>query len=325
LFQLLLIAVAGFVAQLIDGSLGMGYGVTSTTLLLTVGLTPALASASVHLAEIGTSGVSGASHWRLGNVDLRVLLLLGIPGGIGAFFGAVVLSNLSLDAARPWVSVVLLVLGGVILFRFLHARRTKRAPAALHDSGHPSDPAAPASPLRTILLAPLGIVGGFLDASGGGGWGPVTTSTLMASGRLRPRTIIGTVSGSEFIVSIAASIGFLLALGSSGIQWDIVAMLLIGGSIAAPISAWLVRHFDDRALGTAVGGLIVLINLDRVLLLLGFDSGIVTATRLVVIALAVVIILALIARGRARTEHEASAAAAANAITPATPAEAPTR
>ena len=105
----------------------MGYGVTSTSLLLTLGLTPALASASVHLAEIGTSGVSGVSHWRLGNVDFRVLLLLGIPGGVGAFLGAVVLSNLSLDAARPWVSVVLLVLGGVILFRFLHARRTPRA------------------------------------------------------------------------------------------------------------------------------------------------------------------------------------------------------
>jgi len=322
-FQLLLIAVAGFVAQLIDGSLGMGYGVTSTTLLLTVGLTPALASASVHLAEIGTSGISGASHWRLGNVDFRVLLLLGIPGGVGAFLGAVVLSNLSLDAARPWVSVVLLVLGGVILFRFLHARRTNRAPAALHDSSPRTDPAAPPSPLRSVLLAPLGIVGGFLDASGGGGWGPVTTSTLMASGRLRPRTIIGTVSGSEFIVSIAASVGFLLALGSSGIQWDIVAMLLIGGSIAAPISAWLVRHFDDRALGTAVGGLIILINLDRVLLLLGFDSGIVTATRLVVIALAVVIILALIARGRARTQAEASIAAdAAIASDAATPSPA---
>ncbi len=306
MFQLLAIAVAGFVAQLIDGSLGMGYGVTSTTLLLTLGLTPALASASVHLAEIGTSGVSGASHWRLGNVDFRVLLLLGIPGGVGAFVGAVVLSNLSLDAARPWVSVVLLVLGGVILFRFLHARRTNRAPAALHDTSSRPEGAEP-SRLRTWLLAPLGIVGGFLDASGGGGWGPVTTSTLMASGRLRPRTIIGTVSGSEFIVSIAASVGFLLALGTSGIQWDIVAMLLIGGSIAAPISAWLVRHFDDRALGTAVGGLIILINLDRVFLLLGFDAGLVTNVRLVVIALSVVIILALIARGRASRGAEAAA------------------
>src|SRR5688572_12549787 len=105
---------------MVDGSLGMGYGVTSTSLLLTLGLAPALASASVHLAEIGTSAVSGVSHWRLGNVNVRVLLMIGVPGGVGAFFGAVVLSNLSLDAARPMVSLVLLTLGGVILLRFIH-------------------------------------------------------------------------------------------------------------------------------------------------------------------------------------------------------------
>jgi uncharacterized membrane protein YfcA len=305
-FGLLLIAAAGFTAQLIDGSLGMGYGVSSTTLLLVIGLTPALASASVHLAEIGTSAVSGASHWRLGNVDGRVLLLLGIPGGVGAFLGAVVLANLSLDAARPWVSVVLLILGGVILFRFLHARRTRHAPAALHDQvGRDNS----LSGRRSWLLTPLGIAGGFLDASGGGGWGPVTTSTLMAGGRLKPRTIIGTVSGSEFIVSVAASIGFLLALGSSGIRWDIVAMMLIGGSIAAPISAWLVRKFDDRALGAAVGAVIVLLNVDRILLTLGWDATTVTMVRVGVIALSVVIVGVLIVRGRASQGAPASASA----------------
>src|SRR5688500_1802118 len=278
MLTLLLIAAAGFTAQLIDGSLGMGYGVSSTTLLLVLGLTPALASASVHLAEIGTSAVSGASHWRLGNVDFRILLLLGIPGGVGAFLGAVVLANLSLDAARPWVSVVLLVLGAVIIFRFLHARRTRIAPAALHDQPPVADEPKPRRS-RTWMLTPLGLVGGFLDASGGGGWGPTTTSTLMAAGRLKPRTIIGTVSGSEFIVSIAASIGFLLALGSEIIRWDIVAMMLIGGSIAAPISAWLVRKFDDRALGAAVGAVIILLNVDRILLLFGVDAALVTVAR----------------------------------------------
>lgn len=302
MFLLLGIAVAGFFAQLIDGSLGMGYGVSSTTLLLAIGLTPALASASVHLAEIGTSAVSGASHWRLGNVNGRILLLLGIPGGIGAFIGAVVLSNLSLDAARPWVSVVLLLLGGVILVRFLHARRTRIAPAALHDQAPAADDETPTHKprrSRTWMLTPLGLVGGFLDASGGGGWGPTTTSTLMAAGRLKPRTIIGTVSGSEFIVSIAASIGFLLALGSEGIRWDVVAMMLLGGSIAAPVSAWLVRRFDDRALGTAVGALIILLNVDRLLLLFGVDPGLVTIVRLVVVAAAVGIVALLVARGRA--------------------------
>lgn len=300
MFQLLAIAAAGFFAQLIDGSLGMGYGVSSTTLLLTVGLAPALASASVHLAEIGTSGISGASHWRLGNVDMRVLFLLGIPGAIGAFLGAVVLSNLTLDAARPWVSIVLLILGAVIVFRFLHMRRRaalEGRPAVL-EPGRQA-PSATATRRRPWMLAPLGVAGGFLDASGGGGWGPVVTSTLMATGRLRPRTIIGTVSGAEFMVAIAASIGFLLALGTAGIRWDIVAMMLVGGSIAAPVSAWLVRKFDDRALGTAVGAIIILLNIDRLLLMLGADGSTVTTVRLFAIVAAVAIIVMLIARGRA--------------------------
>ncbi len=298
MFLLLGIAVAGFLAQLIDGSLGMGYGVSSTTMLLTIGLAPALASASVHLAEIGTSAVSGASHWRMGTVDLRILLLLGIPGGIGAFLGAVVLSNLTLDAARPWVSVVLLILGAVIIFKFLHMRRRASAagPAVL-EPGRQSEAPAPSGRRRWMLL-PLGVSGGFLDASGGGGWGPIVTSTLMATGRLRPRTIIGTVSGAELIVSVAASIGFLLALGSAVIRWDIVAMMLVGGTIAAPISAWLVRKFDDRALGTAVGAIIILLNVDRLLLMVGADGGTVTAVRIMAVAAAVVIIGVLIARGR---------------------------
>jgi len=120
----------------------------------------------------------------------------------------------------------------------------------------------------------------------------------MAAGRLRPRTIIGTVSGSEFIVSIAASAGFLLALGAAGIRWEVVAMMLLGGSIAAPISAWLVRHFDDRALGTAVGALIILLNVDRLLLMLGMAAEQVTAVRVVVVALSALIVGVLIARGR---------------------------
>ena len=297
---LILIAFAGFFAQLVDGSLGMGYGVTSTTLLLTVGLAPALASASVHLAEIGTSGLSGVSHWRLGNVNVRVLLLLGAPGGIGAFLGAVVLSNLSLDAARPMVSVVLLALGGVILLRFLHGRRVAATRAAL-EAG---DPSAIAVPVRAIgsrrwALIPLGFVGGFLDASGGGGWGPVTTSTLMAASRMQPRKIIGTVSGSEFIVSICASVGFLLALGTAGIDAGIVAMLLLGGAIAAPLSAWLVSRLNDQVLGTGVGGLIVFLNVDRVLALAGVDASVGLVLRIIVVIAAVVVVGWLLFRGRA--------------------------
>jgi uncharacterized protein len=294
LVTLIAIAFAGFVAQLVDGSLGMGYGVTSTSLLLTLGLAPALASASVHLAEIGTTAVSGLSHWRMGNVDMRSLLLVGIPGGIGGFTGAVVLANLSLDAARPMVSVVLLVLGAVIIFRFIHGRRSSTRQVT------DAAPAQPGERRHGWSLIPLGLVGGFLDASGGGGWGPVTTSSLMAAARMRPRTIIGTVSGSEFIVSVAASIGFLLTLGSAGIDFGIVAMLLLGGVIAAPLSAWLVRRFDDQALATGVGGLIIFLNLDRGLSLFGVDPKVGLALRLAVAALSVVVVGALLLRSRAR-------------------------
>lgn len=294
---LIAIAFAGFFAQLVDGSLGMGYGVTSSTLLLTLGLAPALASASVHLAEIGTSAVSGASHWRLGNVNGRVLLTIGLPGGVGAFFGAVVLSNLSLDAARPMVSLVLLALGGVILLRFLHGRRV----AAAREAGAPAPgPLGGSSPRRRWALIPLGLVGGFLDASGGGGWGPVTTSTLMAASRMQPRTIIGTVSGSEFIVSIAASAGFLLSLGTAGIDPAIVAMMLLGGAVAAPISAWLVSRFPDRALGTGVGGLIIFLNADRVLTLVGVDPSVGLLVRVAVVIAAIAIVGWLLVRSRAR-------------------------
>ncbi|CAN5804964.1 sulfite exporter TauE/SafE family protein [soil metagenome] len=296
MFVLLAIAAAGFIAQLVDGSLGMGYGITSTSLLLALGLTPAIASASVHMAEIGTSAVSGAAHWKMGNVDWRVLLMLGVPGGVGAFAGAVVLSNLSLDVARPWVSVVLLVLGAIIILRFVRGRRRPARPTA---------DLAPAGRHQRWLLTPLGLFGGFLDASGGGGWGPTTTSTLMAAGRMRPRTIIGTVSGSEFIVSVAASAGFLLVLGATLMRWDVVAMMLVGGAVAAPVAAWLVSRFDDRSLGSAVGGVIILLNVDRVLMLVGMDPALGGIVRVVSLALAGLVIVRLVARGRVANREAA--------------------
>jgi hypothetical protein len=295
---LVAIAFAGFIAQLVDGSLGMGYGVTSTSLLLSLGLAPALASASVHLAEIGASAVSGVSHWRLGNVNVKVLLWIGVPGGIGAFVGAVVLSNLTLDAARPMVSLVLLALGGVILLRFIQDRRRAAAMA----QGREAPPLVPGGTAgrRPLALVPLGLLGGFLDASGGGGWGPVTTSTLMAASRMRPRTIIGTVSGSEFIVSIAASIGFLVALGSAGIDPGIVAMMLAGGVVAAPVSAWLVSRLNDRALGTGVGGLIIFLNIDRALSLFGVDPYVGVGIRIAVVLASVVLAGWLLLQSRNR-------------------------
>ncbi|TDD22021.1 sulfite exporter TauE/SafE family protein [Nonomuraea diastatica] len=242
---LILLGLVGFAAQLVDGSLGMAYGVTSTTLLLAIGTNAAAASATVHLAEIGTTLVSGLSHWRFGNVDWKVVAKIGVPGAVGAFAGATFLSSLSTEVAAPVMSIILLVLGAYILVRF----------TAL---GLPRGNLG--KPLRKRFLAPLGLLAGFVDSTGGGGWGPVGTPAILASGRLAPRKVIGSIDASEFLVAIAASIGFFVGLGSENINFSWVVVLLIGGVIAAPIAAWLVRHIPPRILGSSVGGIIVLTN-----------------------------------------------------------------
>ena len=243
--QLLLLAVVGLAAQLVDGALGMAYGVTSTTLLLAIGTNPAAASATVHLAEIGTTLASGFSHWKFGNVDWKVVWRVGVPGAIGSFLGATVLARLATDAAAPVMSGILLALGTYILIRFTFKGLRKDRLGM---------------PVRKRFLAPLGLFAGFVDATGGGGWGPVGTPALLASGRMEPRKVIGSIDTSEFLVAIAASLGFLFSLGSQGIDFGWVLALLIGGLIAAPIAAWLVRIIPPRILGSAVGGLIVLTN-----------------------------------------------------------------
>jgi uncharacterized membrane protein YfcA len=243
--KLLLLALVGLGAQLVDGSLGMAYGVTSTTLLLAIGANPAAASATVHLAEIGTTLMSGAAHWRFGNVDWGVVVKIGVPGAIGAFAGATVLSNLSTETAAPLMSLILITLGTYLLVRFTwHGLPTDRA----------------GRPLRKRFLTPLGLVAGFVDSTGGGGWGPVGTPAILASGRLEPRKTIGSIDTSEFLVAVAASAGFLLGIGSETIEAGWVLALLTGGVVAAPIAAWLVRHVPARVLGSAVGGIIVLTN-----------------------------------------------------------------
>lgn len=248
--RLLLLALVGLGAQLVDGSLGMAYGVTSTTLLLVIGTSPALASATVHLAEIGTTLASGASHWRFGNVDWPVVAKVGIPGAVGAFAGATFLAHLSTDLAAPVMSLILLVLGGYLLVRFtVFGLRRDRV----------------GQPLRKRFLGPLGLVAGFVDATGGGGWGPVGTPAILASGRLEPRKVIGSIDTSEFLVAVAASAGFLAGLGSAGIDPGWVLALLVGGLLAAPLAAWLVRHLPPRVLGSAVGGVILLTNLRTLL------------------------------------------------------------
>ena len=247
---LVLLALAGLGAQLVDGSLGMAYGVTSTTLLLSMGTNPAAASATVHLAEIGTTLMSGASHWRFGNVDWKVVARIGVPGAVGAFLGATVLSGLSTGTAEPVMSLILLGLGLYVLSRFTFR-------------GLPKGNLG--KPLRKRFLSPLGLVAGFLDATGGGGWGPVGTPALLAGGRMEPRKVIGSIDTSEFLVAVAASLGFLFSLGSQGLNWAWVAAFLLGGMVAAPVAAWLVRLLPARVLGSAVGGVIVVTNVRTLL------------------------------------------------------------
>lgn len=242
--SLLVLAVVGFFAQFIDGALGMAYGVTSSTLLLAVSINPAQASASVHLAEVGTTLFSGASHWRFGNVDWRTVRWIALPGAVGAFVGASLLGFVSTELAKPWMAGLLLLLGIYVLARFGWARTPRRR----------------SGPIKRRMLAGLGLVAGFIDATGGGGWGPVATPTLLASGRLAPRKVIGSVDTSEFLVSLAASVGFLWSLGRAGLVWEAVAGLLIGGLFAAPLAAWAVRLVTPRLLGVSVGGLIILTN-----------------------------------------------------------------
>ncbi|MBI2243492.1 MAG: sulfite exporter TauE/SafE family protein [Nocardioides sp.] len=243
--KLIVLAFVGLIAQLIDGSLGMAYGVTSSTLLLATGVAPAAASAAVHFSEIGTSLVSGFSHHKLGNVDWRTVSILALPGFVGAFAGATFLAGVDGDTAKPWVAAILLGLGGYVIWRFL-----------VLGGRRPTFKARPSA----RFLAPMGLVGGALDAIGGGGWGPVGTTTLLSSGRLEPRKVIGSIDTSEFVVAVGGSLGFILALGSQGIEWSYAGALLAGGVVAAPIAAWLVKRLAARVLGVAAGGLIVLTN-----------------------------------------------------------------
>jgi uncharacterized protein len=288
--QLIVLALVGFGAQLIDGSLGMGYGVTSTSLLLLAGLTPAAASASVHFSELGTNIASGISHWRLRNVDWRVVARIAGPGAIGAFLGATVLSSLSTEAAAPVMSAILALLGVYILIRFVLGIKPsiKRA-------------------LTIKFLAPLGLVAGFVDATGGGGWGPVATPALLADGRLSPRKVIGTVDTSEFAVSAAASIGFLIGLGAAGINWYFALALLAGGLIAAPIAAVLVRFAPAHLLGVAVGGIILLTNSRTLLKTFDVETPARFAVYGAIVLVTVIGLSITIQRVRSRKRAEAAA------------------
>ncbi len=243
-------ALAGSIAQLIDGTLGMGFGLTSSTLLLTLGASAAVASAAVHAAEIGTTLVSGASHWHAENVDKRILLKLAVPGGIGALLGATFLSWIDLSSAKIFISTLLLLLGFLLLYRNIFPSTQQQPSVELTNPRY---------------LTYLGFTGGFVDASGGGGWGPIVTPTMMTTTTVEPRKIIGTVSAAEFIVAISASLGFLVNLNRLDIDWSIVGGLALGGSLMAPIAARIVVALPRKQIGILVGIAVIVINGYRIL------------------------------------------------------------
>ncbi len=234
---MVIFVIIGFIAQMIDGALGMAYGVSATTFLLNYGTTAAVASASVHAAEVFTTGASGISHIVLGNIDKNLVKRLLIPGVIGAVLGAYILSALPGKTLRPFVSAYLLIMG---VFIFTKAFR-KPAPREVKTK-----------------VVPLAFMGGFLDAMGGGGWGPIVVATLVARGS-HPRSTIGSVNLVEFFVALAATVTFIIALGIS--YGQIVLGLAIGGVIAAPLAAFVTKKLPTRAFMILVALLIVSLSI----------------------------------------------------------------
>jgi uncharacterized membrane protein YfcA len=273
-----LVAFVGAIAQMIDGALGMGYGVSSSTLLLALGSSAAVASATVHLGESGAGLASGISHWRQGNVSWRVVAWTGIPGAIGAFVGAVLLSGFDGEGMKPFTGAILLLLGIYLLARFVAGFRLKSLPE---------------DKLKAGFLAPLGLFGGFIDAVGGGGWGPVTTPTLLTFGRMEPRRAIGSANTAELLVSLAASIGFLTSLGHQKIEGWSVLGLLLGGVVVAPIAAWITKRLPTQVMGAAVGGMLVVTNVRTLLKTFGVSEAIRTPVILALIAISIALVVSI--------------------------------
>ena len=236
LYALLPFIAVGFAAQLVDGALGMAFGVISNTLLVGVlGVPPALASQRVHVVECFTTGVSGISHLLHRNIDGRLFARLVVPGMIGGFTGAYLLSNLDAAVVKPFVLIYLTGIGLYLLWRgIMYPPKLKEAK----------------------LVAPLGLVGGFLDAAGGGGWGPVVTSNLLIQGA-DPRKVVGTVNSAEFFLTLTISAAFIYHLGVADLAGATLG-LLIGGLLAAPVGAWAAKHFPAKQMLILVGVVLTL-------------------------------------------------------------------
>lgn len=253
--QLWLFALVGFVAQFVKGSIGMGFGVISSSALLTLGLPPVIVSASVHTAEVGSTAASALSHIFFRNVDFVLLRRLVIPGMITSMLGAYVLTQLPIRFARPYIAVYLLILGVVILYKGVHRLlpiTSIRGLFTKHIIKHelPSDRI-----IRGVL--PLASIGGFLDAVGGGGWGHIVTSTLLARDAT-PHYAIGTVNTAQFFIAISSSVTFFLAMGVSHLP--IILAILAGGVVASPLAAYMVRRIHPNLLTLFAGVLVVTLS-----------------------------------------------------------------
>lgn len=228
----------GVFAQLVDGTLGMGYGATSTSFLLAYGVPPVVSSTGVHVAEMFTTGASAISHHRFGNINKKLVKHLLIPGVLGSITGAYLLSDvINGDVIKPFIAVYMIILAIIIIRKALKKSIIKK---------------------KTKKLGILATFGGFMDAVGGGGWGPIVTSTLLGRGR-NPRYTIGSVNAAEFAVSFASGITFMLFGGIHG--WQVIIGLILGGVIAAPLGAYLVNKIKRKPMMIAVGILIILLSL----------------------------------------------------------------
>jgi hypothetical protein len=229
--------LVGFLAQMVDGTLGMAYGVSASSLLLSFGLPPATASATVHAAETVVTGFSALSHHYFGNVDRRLFRSLVLSGMAGAAVGAYLLSSVPGEAFKPWVAGYLAVMGVLIVAKAF----TRVPPVEVADH-----------------VVPLGLAGAAADAMGGGGWGPIVASTLLARGN-HARTTVGTVNAAEFFVTLTASVTFFLTLGFS--HWPVIAGLALGGMVAAPLGAYACRKIPHRPFMVLVGLLVIALSL----------------------------------------------------------------
>lgn len=263
----LVFGLVGAGAQFVDGLLGMGFGITSATLLSVLGYSAVAASASTHAAKMGTTFVSGISHWRAGNVDPRVLLVIALPGAVGAFLGAVVLTNVAMDGARVWMALILAIMGVMIIVRFGFGKSL-----------------IPEITARTRHLWPVGLIGGFVDATGGGGWGPVATPSLMTLTKHEPHRVVGTVNTAEFVVAVAASMGFIVGVTDTDIPWLAVLGLVAGGAITAPIAARLAHRAPRTLLGVLVGTMVIISN-GAILAKAGHVPGAIAAALVLLLAI----------------------------------------